>query len=70
MNVATETRLLDRGDGICRNFDVDRNICSIYEERPDICRIDRQYQLHYRNEYTWDDFVAINLQSCRLIESL
>lgn len=29
---------LDRGDGICKNLTPD-NLCSIYNERPDFCRL-------------------------------
>lgn len=30
---------LDRGDGACINLTED-NLCSIYEDRPDFCRLD------------------------------
>lgn len=28
---------LDRGDGICKYFDYDTKLCSIYDERPVMC---------------------------------
>jgi len=30
---------LNRGDGICRHLSED-NLCMIYEDRPNICRVD------------------------------
>jgi len=40
-------RHLDRGDGVCRHFDDDTNSCTIYEQRPDECRIDLLYERHF-----------------------
>jgi Fe-S-cluster containining protein len=31
---------LDRGDGVCRNYDRHSRGCSIYSTRPDICRVE------------------------------
>ena len=31
------THPLDRGDGVCKYLD-ENNLCSIYEDRPDMCR--------------------------------
>lgn len=64
---AKETQFLNRGDGICINYDEKTMLCSIYQERPDICRVDKQYLLNYRNKYTWDEFIELNRISCELI---
>ncbi len=45
-----------------------RKSCTIYEERPDICRVDRMYALRYAHKYAWDEFVALNLQVCASLE--
>ncbi|SUX27617.1 Uncharacterised protein [Cedecea davisae] len=65
VNFAEETRALDRGDGTCRYYNAASRGCSIYNERPDICRVDLQYKLNYVHLYTWDEFVALNLTVCR-----
>lgn len=62
--LAAETRFLDRGDGTCRHYDSASKGCTIYAERPDICRVDRQYTMRYAQQYTWDEYVALNLQVC------
>lgn len=69
VNVAPETQMLDRGDGICRYYDVEQKLCSIYSNRPEICRIDLQYKLYYSDKMSWDDFVALNLSACAQLES-
>ncbi|PWC18958.1 YkgJ family cysteine cluster protein [Brenneria corticis] len=65
VNLAQKTRYLDRGDGTCRHYDAASKGCSIYHERPDICRVDLQYRLNYARFYSWEAFVALNLTVCR-----
>ncbi|HCL3953838.1 MULTISPECIES: YkgJ family cysteine cluster protein [Pseudomonas] len=62
--LATETRFLDRGDGTCRHYNTSTKGCGIYKERPDICRVDRQYEMHYAQQYKWEEFVTLNLEVC------
>lgn len=59
-----ETVFLDRGDGTCKHFDACTNTCSIYEVRPDICRVDKQFVLRYSSQLTWENFVYLNVQVC------
>lgn len=68
VHLAAETSFLDRGDGTCRHYDAASKGCGIYDERPDICRVDRQYQLHYARQYSWGDFVALNLAVCHTLQ--
>ncbi|WP_390195499.1 YkgJ family cysteine cluster protein [Brenneria goodwinii] len=65
VNLAQETYYLDRGDGTCRHYIAASKGCSIYHERPDICRVDLQYRLNYARFYSWEEFVALNLAVCR-----
>lgn len=69
VHLAEETRFLDRGDGICRHYDTTTRNCSIYAERPDICRVGRQYLLRYAEQYTWNEFVELNLQACEFLQA-
>ncbi len=45
-------------------------LCSIYETRPEICRVDVQYKKHYKQLYSWDDFVKLNLKICAKLEEI
>jgi len=69
VHLLAETASLDRGDGTCRHFDDDFKRCRIYQQRPDICRVDRQYELHYRPVMTWEDFVELNQSACKSLQS-
>lgn len=70
VNLSEQTSYLDRGDGICQYYNETTKLCNIYEDRPDICRVRKQYELNYKNEYTWDQFVAINIQGCYYLINL
>lgn len=64
VSLAEETRSLDRGDGTCLHYDAASKGCSIYNDRPDICRVDLQFERHYSQLYTWEGFVELNLAVC------
>lgn len=67
--MAPETQFLDRGDGTCRHYDLISKGCTIYAERPDICRVDRQYTIRYAQQYTWGEYVSLNLQVCSYLQA-
>lgn len=69
VHMAAETRFLDRGDGTCRHYDAGHKRCSIYNERPDICRVDLQYAIHYAKQFTWESFVEMNLHVCGVLQA-
>ncbi|WP_236614258.1 YkgJ family cysteine cluster protein [Stutzerimonas azotifigens] len=69
VNLAPETQFLNRGDGTCRHYDELEKGCGIYDQRPDICRVDRQYKLNYSKRYSWGDFVAANIEVCLALQA-
>lgn len=70
VQLSDEARFLDQGDGTCRHYDTAARLCTIYGERPDICRVDRVYTLRYAGLCTWETFVALNLRVCAQLETL
>lgn len=58
------TAFLDRGDGICRHLDELSHLCSIYNDRPLVCRVDDYYLAHLTNVVTWEEFVKLNRSIC------
>lgn len=68
MYLADETQYLDRGDGICRHYSETDKCCQIYDSRPDICRVDLQYQMHYAAKFSWEEFVEVNVMVCTQLQ--
>ena len=60
-------RELDRGDGVCRYLK--GNLCSIYENRPLLCRIDESYDKYFSEIYTRDEYYRLNEQACEILQS-
>jgi hypothetical protein len=57
------------GDGICLNLDKKTNKCLIYETRPDICRVNKMFEKHFKTKMTKKEFYIINTEAChKLIE--
>lgn len=58
------TVFLDRGDSTCRHFDDRTKLCTIYADRPLVCRVEDYYKKYLSHSIEWDDFVKINLEVC------
>lgn len=58
---------LDRGDGICRFLD--GNLCSIYDERPLLCRIDESYEAFFKDHITIDEYYRLNYEACNILKN-
>jgi Fe-S-cluster containining protein len=65
-----ETAGMDRGDGTCRHFDEKNRQCAIYGSRPDICRVDRQYEMNYHHTMSWEEFSFLNEMACKILQGM
>lgn len=59
---------LDRGDGICRYFDVTSKLCSIYENRPDKCNVDKMYEKFYKDKISIEEYYELNYEVCNRLK--
>ena len=59
---------LDRGDGVCKYLI--GNDCSIYENRPVLCRIDESYDRFFSETMSREEFYDINKQACKQLQKL
>lgn len=56
----------DIGNGICRYLK--DTLCSIYDIRPDICRVEVMYATKYNNLFSKDEFIRQNLLICKQLQ--
>ncbi|MBU5488793.1 YkgJ family cysteine cluster protein [Clostridium sp. MSJ-8] len=70
MNVGTSELYsdLDRGDGICRYFNDSTRLCSIYQNRPDRCNVDRMYELVFSKSMSKDEYYELNYEACEKLK--
>lgn len=59
---------LDRGDGICKNFDETTNLCTIYAERPIFCNVDAYYEKFLSQTMSRAEFHELNHAACRRLK--
>ncbi len=59
-------RELDRGDGTC--IHLVNNKCSIYNERPLVCRIDDSYDAYFKVLMTLEEYYRLNYEACALLK--
>ena len=57
---------LNRGDGVCKYLK--GNDCSIYENRPVLCRIDESYDRFFSEMMSREEFYDINKQACKQLQ--
>lgn len=58
---------LDRGDGTCRYLK--NNLCSIYDKRPLLCRVDEAYEKVFNGYMSEEDYYSKNYKMCKLLKS-
>ncbi len=63
-----ELKPYDLGNGTCKYLDLNTNLCTIYDTRPDICRVDKMYEIHFKNIYSKEEFYELNLKSCEYLQ--
>lgn len=59
----------DTGNGRCRYLQ-DNNLCAIYEDRPDICRVDRMYDICFHEYMSREEYIRRNLEACAELQRL
>lgn len=59
---------LDRGDGICKNYDVNTKLCKIYFKRPLICNIDEIYYKYFQDILTLEQYYELNYEACNKLK--
>jgi Fe-S-cluster containining protein len=69
-NISTvdELKKFDLGNGTCKHYNIIDNNCKIYDTRPDICRIDKMYEIKYNNYFTKKDFYIENAKVCNQLQ--
>ena len=58
---------LDRGDGVCIYFDSASKLCSIYDDRPLICNVEKMYDAHFFKIMSYDEYLKINKEACEIL---
>ena len=55
---------LDRGAGTCKFFDENSRLCTIYQDRPLLCRVDESYERYFADSMTREAYEQLNYEAC------
>lgn len=61
---------LDRGDGVCKFLDTSKNLCTIYENRPDFCNVEKGYKKYFAELYSEEEYLQLNYLACEKLKEL
>ena len=69
-NISTvdELKSFDLGNGVCKYFDNLKNECIIYDKRPDICKVEKMFELKYQDFFTKEAFYIENANICNMLQ--
>ena len=57
----------DRGDGVCKYLR--GHECDIYDNRPEICNVEKMYEKYFSHLYSRDEFYKLNEEACEMIQN-
>lgn len=55
----------DRGDGVC--IHLRGTLCEIYEQRPDICNVEKMYDA-FSDQMSYSEYIEMMEKCCKLIK--
>lgn len=56
--------------GICRYYDPKSRLCTIYEERPLICRVDEGYIKWFKEVMSMEEYYELNYKACTELQKI
>lgn len=57
---------LDRGDGVCKYLQ--GNMCSIYDKRPLLCRVDEAFEAFFEGKMSREEYYKLNYEACQKLQ--
>ncbi len=54
----------DAGDGVCKFLNRKTNLCTIYDNRPDFCNVEKGYKKYFAELYSEEDYLRLNYEFC------
>lgn len=45
------------------------NLCDIYDHRPNICNVEKMYDMYFKNFMSYDEYIHENYKACDKLKS-
>lgn len=59
---------LDAGDGVCKFLNRENNLCTIYDNRPDFCNVEKGYSKYFAEFYSEEEYLRLNYAACKKLK--
>ena len=63
IDLIPQLKEFDSGNGRCVHLS-ENNLCEIYLDRPDICNVERMYELFFKDNISEEEYVSQNKMGC------
>lgn len=67
INLVNQLKEFHNGDGVCKYLDLETNLCKIYDNRPDICNVEKSYKLFFSSIYSEEEYIKMNYEGCEVL---
>jgi Fe-S-cluster containining protein len=61
---------IDKGNGVCKYFNEETNLCTIYDQRPRLCNVDTAYEAYFQNYMSLEEYYVENHKACEKLRAL
>ncbi|MEA1955893.1 MAG: YkgJ family cysteine cluster protein [Campylobacterota bacterium] len=58
------------GNGVCKHLDTITNNCMIYDSRPNICKVDKMFDIEYHKKFSKEEFYIKNAEVCNSLQAM
>lgn len=69
ISLIEELKDFDIGNGTCKHYNVHNLKCDIYETRPNICRVEKMFDLKYHKFFSKKEFYVLNAKVCNELQA-
>lgn len=66
IDLIPELKEYDIGNGTCVYLS-ENNLCTIYDDRPEICNVDKMFEKKYKMIMTREEYEKINEEGCKAL---
>ncbi len=64
INKVPDLKEFDDGNGVCIHL-TENNLCDIYYSRPDICNVEKMFEIKYKETFTREEYDQLNEEGCK-----
>ena len=68
ISLIKELKDFDLGNGTCKYYSSIDSKCNIYETRPNICKVEKMFDLEYHKYFSKNEFYILNAKVCNELQ--